>query len=157
MPIQQLPIDFLQNLSYKEKELRWRELFKNREKGEFIYLAETDSKRIIGFSMGSLEQSDLTLKIPGISEYKGELMAIYILQEHQRGHVGTELVKKTVERFLESNIKSMIVWVLKQSPYRKFYEKLGGKYLGEKTLDYGGVDYVAIAYGWNDISPILDF
>lgn len=150
------PSEFLQNLSYKEKEIRWRERFNNREKEEIIYLAETNSKNIIGFSMCSLEQSDRTLKIPGISKYIGEIMAIYILQEYQRKHIGTKLVKLVVERLLETNIKTMIVWVLKDSPYRKFYESLGGKYVGEKMLEYGSTNYRTIAYGWNDIRLILD-
>jgi GNAT superfamily N-acetyltransferase len=150
------PPEFLQNLSYKEKEIRWRERFNNREKKEFIYLAETTSKKIVGFSMCSLEQSDRTLTIPGISKYIGELMAIYILQEYQRKLIGTKLVKLVVERLLENNIKTMIVWVLKDSSYHKNYEFLEGKYVGEKMLEYGGVNYSTIAYGWNDIRLILD-
>ncbi|GAI96637.1 unnamed protein product, partial [marine sediment metagenome] len=36
--------EFLQNLSYKEKEIRWRQLFDNPEREIFIYLAEEVSK-----------------------------------------------------------------------------------------------------------------
>ncbi|MFX0076400.1 MAG: GNAT family N-acetyltransferase [Candidatus Hermodarchaeota archaeon] len=149
------PVDFLQSLSYREKELRWRERFTNPKKKEFIYLAETDSKKVIGFSMGSLKQTDQTLKIPGISKYVGELMAIYVLQEFQRRHIGTKLVNLVVERLLERKIYSMIVWVLRDSPYTRFYETLGGRYVGEKMLEYGGVNYATIAYGWDDIHQIL--
>lgn len=151
------PSKFLKNLSYEEKELRWRERFDNPERKIFIYIAEEVSKGIIGFSMGSLEQSDHTLKIPGIGKYGGELMAIYILKEYQRKRIGLKLVKMTVERLLESDINSMIVWVLKNSPNCKFYEILGGKYVGEKTLEYGGADYITIAYGWDDIRLILAY
>ncbi|MFX1448777.1 MAG: GNAT family N-acetyltransferase [Promethearchaeota archaeon] len=151
------PPEFLQNLSYKEKEIRWLELFNNPERRIFIYLAETALKKIVGFSMGSLEQSDLTHKIPGIQNYIGELMAIYILKEYQRKHIGLKLMKMIVERFLENDIKSMIVWVLKASPNCKFYEILGGKYVGEKMLKYGGTNYITIAYGWDDISQILSY
>ena len=107
--------------------------------------------------MGSLEQSDLTLKIPGIRKYIGELMAIYILQEYQRKYIGEKLVKMIVERLLESDINSMIVWVLKDSPNCKFYEILGGKYVGEKMLEYGGANYITIAYGWDEIRLILAY
>jgi len=151
------PPEFLQNLSYKEKEIRWRQRFNNPEKEAFIYLAETDSIKIVGFSMGSLEQSDLTLKIPGISKYIGELMAIYIHQEYQRKHIGVKLVKMIVERLIESDISSMIVWVLKDSPNCKFYEILGGKHVGEKMLEYGRANYTTIAYGWDDIRKILAY
>lgn len=151
------PSKFLKNLSYEEKELRWRELFNNPERDIFIYIAEEVSKGIVGFSMGSLEQSDLSLKIPGISRYIGELMAIYILQEYQRKHIGKKLVKLVVERLLENDIKNMIVWVLKDSPNCKFYEILGGRYVGEKSLEYGGMSYITIAYGWDDIRQILSY
>ena len=148
--------EFLQNLSYKEKEIRWRQLFDNPEREIFIYLAEEVSKEIVGFSMGSLEQSNLTLKIPGIRNYIGELMAIYVLQEHQRKKIGLKLVKLIVERLIESRINSMIVWVLKENPYRKFYEYIGGKYIGEKMLEIDATNYIEIAYVWKDITKILE-
>ena len=151
------PPEFLQNLSYKENEIRWRRRFTNPEREIFIYLAETDSKEIVGFSMGSLEQHDLTLKILGIRGYVGELMAIYVLKEHQRKKIGLKLVKMIVERLNERNIKSMIVWVLKDNPYCKFYEILGGKYVGEKMLEIEGINYIEIAYGCDNIHQILSY
>ena len=151
------PREFLRNLSVKENEIRWQQRFDNPKRKIFIYLAEDVSKEIVGFSMGSLEQSDLTLKIPRIRHYIGELMAIYILKEYQRKKIGLKLMKMTVERLLESNINSMIVWVLKSNPNCKFYEILGGKYVGEKMLEIEGVNYIEIAYGWEDISQILSY
>ena len=151
------PSEFLNNLSYEDKELRWREIFENSKRKIFIYIAEDVSKGIIGFCMGSLEQSEHTLKIPGIRNYIGELMAMYILSEYQRKHIGLKLVKMTVQRLMECEINSMIVWVLKDSPNCKFYEILGGKYVGEKMLAYGGVGYITIAYGWDDIRTILAY
>jgi GNAT superfamily N-acetyltransferase len=151
------PPEFLKDLSYIKKEIRWRERFNNPERKEFIYLAETESKKIVGFSMGSLEQLSPPLKNPSIRKYLGDLMAIYVLEEYQRRRIGTKLVKMIVERLLENDINSMIVWVLKDSPNCRFYEILGGKYVGEKMLEYGGMDYVTIAYGWDDIRQLLSY
>jgi len=148
--------EFLHNISYEEKEIRWRQLFEKPEREIFIYLAEEVSKEIVGFSMGSLEQSNLTLKIPGIRNYIGELMAIYVLQEHQRKKIGLKLVKLIVERLIESRINSMIVWVLKGNPFCNFYERIGGKYIGEKMLEIDDTNYIEIAYGWVDITKILE-
>ena len=36
-----------------------------------------------------------------------------------------------------------------------FYEILGGKYVGQKMLEKEGIEYVAIAFGWDDIRTIL--
>ena len=84
-------------------------------------------------------------------------MAIYILKEYQRKKIGLKLVKMVVERLLESNIKSMIVWVLKGNPNCKFYEILGGTYIGQKMLEIESVNYIEVAYGWDDIRPILSY
>jgi len=149
------PADFLQSLSYAENEIRWRKRFTNPERKVFIYIAETDSKEIVGFSMGSPEQFELALKIPSIRKYVGEIMAIYVLKQYQRKKIGLKLVKLIVERLVEKDIRSMIVWVLQGNPYYKFYEALGGKYVGQKMLEIEGVNYVEHAYGWVDIREIL--
>lgn len=31
----------------------------------------------------------------------------------------------------------MIVWVLRDNPYRSFFEKLGGNYLGDQFIEIG--------------------
>ena len=151
------PADFLYNLSYEEGEAKWRQRFTNPDKNIFFYIAETDSKEIVGFALGNLEQNDLTHNIPGIEKYIGELMAIYVLKEYQRRGIGLKLVKLIVKRLLELNINTMIVWVLKDNPNWKFYEVLGGKYLGQGILLKEGTNYIKLAYGWKDIRQIISY
>jgi GNAT superfamily N-acetyltransferase len=151
------PADYLNSLSYEESEEKWRKRFINPERNIFFYIAETDAKEIVGFVLGDFEQYDLTLKIPGIRKYVGELRAIYVLKEYQRRGIGVKLVKMVVERLLEKDINSMIVWVLKDNPNSKFYEILGGIYAGQKMFEKVGVESVAIAYGWDDICQILSY
>ena len=149
------PADFLNNLSYEEGEEKWLKRFINPERAIFFYIAETDAKEIVGFALGALEQYDLNLNIPGIKKYVGELMAIYVLEVYQRRGIGVKLVKMVVERLFEQEINSMIVWVLKDNPNWRFYEVLGGKYLGKGILQKEGANYIKIAYGWDDIRLIL--
>ncbi len=147
--------EFLRNLSYKENEIKWRQRFEDPERSWFNYVAEDDSKKIIGFSTGNLEQWNFSLEVPGLKNYLGELMAVYVLKEHQRKHIGLELVKLIVENLLKNDVKSMVVWVLKGNPNYKFYEIFGGKYIGQKMLEIDGKDYIELAYGWTDITTIL--
>ncbi|NVM45545.1 MAG: GNAT family N-acetyltransferase [Candidatus Lokiarchaeota archaeon] len=84
-------------------------------------------------------------------------MAIYVLKEYQRRGIGVRLVKLIVERLHEHNINSMVIWVLKDNPNWKFYEVLGGKYLGQGILQKEGADYIKIAYGWEDTRKILTY
>ena len=152
-----LPVDFLNNLSYEDSISKWQQRFTDSERYIFFYIAETDTKEVIGFALGILEQSDPTSKIPDINKYIGELKAIYVLKEYQRRGIGVRLVRLIVEKLLEHNINNMIVWVLKDNPNWKFYEKLGGKYLGQGIQQIGESDYIKIAYGWEDISKILSY
>lgn len=151
------PADFLNNLSYEDAEAKWRQRFTNPERHIFFFIAETESKEIVGFALGNLEQNDPTPSIPNINKYIGELMAMYVLKEYQRRGIGVRLVKLIVERLIEHNINSMVIWVLKDNPNWKFYEVLGGKYLGQGILQKEGANYIKIAYGWDDIQKILAY
>ncbi|NHJ21597.1 MAG: GNAT family N-acetyltransferase [Candidatus Lokiarchaeota archaeon] len=152
-----LPTDFLNNLSYEDGISKWQQRFTEPERYIFFYIAETDSKEVIGFALGSLEQSDPTPNIPDINKYIGELKAIYVLKENQRRGIGVRLVKLIAEKLVEQDINSMVVWVLKDNPNWKFYEILGGKYLGQGIQKIGESDYIKIAFGWEDISKILTY
>jgi hypothetical protein len=41
--------------------------------------------------------------------------------------------------------------VLKRNPYRRFYQKLGGRILGEETIEIGGVPFQELVYGWEGL------
>jgi len=152
-----LPADFLKNLSYEDGVAKWRQRFTDPEKYIFFYIAEIDSKEIVGFALGNLEQSDPTPSISDINNYIGELKAVYVLKEYQRRGIGARLVKLIVEKLIEHNINSMVVWVLKDNTSRKFYEILEGNYLGQGIQKIGEFNYIKNAYGWDDIHKILTY
>ncbi|HXQ79423.1 MAG TPA: GNAT family N-acetyltransferase [Thermoplasmata archaeon] len=40
--------------------------------------------------------------------------------------MGTSLTREAAKHLQSIGLSSMLVWVLDQNPYRRFYEKLGG-------------------------------
>ena len=51
-----------------------------------------------------------------------------------------------VEWLRERNCKSMLIWVLKDNPTRKFYEAMGGKVLAKPSLQlFFAVNEIALA------------
>ncbi len=146
--------DFLQSLVYKGRESRWKERLENQEEKHFFYVVEDELRNIIGFTVGGLEQFEPNIEDPITSKYNGELLAIYVLGEYQRKGIGAQLVQKVVNHLLEHGINSMLVWVLKESKYRAFYEKLRGKYLTENYKEIGGDKYIVVSYGWDNIKEI---
>ena len=147
--------DYLQSLSYEDNEKNWRQRLENPTHGAKIFVAETNQNEIVGFTFVTLEKCNPILALLQVERFKGELCAIYVLNEFQHKKIGTELVKLGVIYLKVKNIDSMITWVLKQNPSRIFYEKLGGRVLGEQSIEIGGNRYTEIAYGWEDIKKIL--
>lgn len=146
--------DFLQSLDYKGRESQWKERLENQEKNHFFYVVEDELRNIIGFAVGGLEQFEPNIEDPITSKYDGELLAIYVLEDYQRKGIGAQLVQKVVKNLLEHAINSMLVWALKESKYRAFYEKLGGKYLTENYKEISGDKYIVVSYGWDNIKEI---
>jgi len=50
--------DFLQNLSYKNSKVQWKERLEEKNEKYFTYVAESNSGIIVGFALGGLEQFD---------------------------------------------------------------------------------------------------
>lgn len=62
------------------------------------------------------------------------------------------LVDRVVDRFRGQGFRSMRVWVLEGNPASAFYERLGGRRAGTKSISIGNEDYLEAAYGWSDLS-----
>jgi ribosomal protein S18 acetylase RimI-like enzyme len=57
---------------------------------------------------------------------KGEIYAIYVLQEHQKSGVGTMLLEQAMSRLEEKQLVPYFVFALEQNiTAQKFYERLG--------------------------------
>ncbi|MFX1313185.1 MAG: GNAT family N-acetyltransferase [Promethearchaeota archaeon] len=147
--------EYLQSLSYSDKEENWTQRIENPTHGAIIYVAEIDLHGIVGFILATLEKCNPNLIIPHPEKFKGELCAIYVLKNFQRKKIGSELIKLVKKYFKANNVNSMIVWVLKENSSRRFYETLGGKYLGEQSIEIAGNIYIEIAYGWENIEDFL--
>jgi L-amino acid N-acyltransferase YncA len=140
---------FLDSLSYTEREKRWQATLSQPDRREVIYVAEDNNRKIVGFISGGPNRSD-------DRNYQGELYAIYLLQEAQGKGVGLKLVQALVKKLLQNKMESMMVWVLAGNPSRRFYEALGGTPVRTAKISIGGENYEEIAYGWENIQSILD-
>jgi len=139
--------DYLNNLSYESKAKDWEKKLFNEDSNEFMYVAEIDNTKIIGFASASLFRTN--------DSFEREIYSIYILKEFQRKGIGKLLIEAIVEKFIESNVRTMIIWTLQENPSRLFYEHLGGKIVDRRIIQRGGKELQQIAYGWEDITYIL--
>ena len=136
-----VPQSFLDNMTVEKR----AKAFANRAGAGFykMFLAETQ-EGVLGF-MDVGEPRDRELS------YDAELYAIYILKEFQRKGIGQELFRLGVGAAVAAGMNSMYLLALEVSPYRPFYEKLGGKLAGRKVVALDGVDFSAVIYAWDKL------
>ena len=142
--------EYLVGLSYRNRESLWKELLTADRAGTSYFVADAGGGDIVGFANAGPERE-------GDRTYRGELYAIYILEEYQRMGLGRRLFSSVTRRLLADGFNSMLLWVLEDNhPAIQFYESLGGERVGRKTITIGGVDLVEVAYGWREITGLVD-
>jgi GNAT superfamily N-acetyltransferase len=137
-----IPAAVLDGLSYKQRSRYWRGFLSKEARG-FMGVAEDSHAGVVGFACcGPNREEPL--------HYQGQLYAIYVLEEHQRLGIGHQLFEEARKWLSKRALDSMIVWVLRENPYRKFYESLGGELVGERTINVGEAESREVAYGWDN-------
>ncbi|HZR38997.1 MAG TPA: GNAT family N-acetyltransferase [Ktedonobacteraceae bacterium] len=138
--------EVLDELSYERREQMWVGILSGDK--NFTFVAEDEAGRIVGFIDGGPERE-------GDPVYKGELYAIYLLEECQGSGLGRRLTRALVEKLIEAGFSTMLVWVLVTNSARHFYEALGGQLVKMKKDERDGYTLDEAAYGWLDIHTIL--
>jgi ribosomal protein S18 acetylase RimI-like enzyme len=117
--------------------------------GEITAVAEDEAGRVVGLASGGPPHEPF-------KNFDAELFVLYILLACQGQGVGRRLVAQVAAGLQEAGHRALIVWVLRDNPARGFYERLGGRLRGEKVIQIGGAPLVDVAYGWDDLSALLE-
>lgn len=136
----------LDGLSIEKRVEKWLEWFENPPLGSCLLVAEGE----IGM-MGFVSAGPARPEAGDV----GEVYAIYLAQAAQRQGAGRALMRQAAHHLIDQGFRSMQLWVFKDNtPARKFYEALGGKYLREQPIDIGSQRLLEVAYGWNDLANL---
>lgn len=138
-----MPDDFMDERTFEDRVQKWNETFESDY--EILLVAESDGN-IIGFCGGAKNEHEATK-----DKYRYELKKIYILKEYHGMGIGKMLVKEFVSKVKELGYNSLFLWVLASNPYRRFYDKLGGKVVAEKEYHPAGHVLKGDGYGWENL------
>jgi ribosomal protein S18 acetylase RimI-like enzyme len=146
-----VPDDFLRGLSYERTAERWRKTFwEDRAPGVAVFVAENQAQEIVGIAICGPEQSQDPI-------YQGEIYVLYVLPQYQNQGIGRRLVAACVGHLTgRLAFETMLIWVIAENPYRKFYESLGGRMIGEKSKEIGGKLISEVSYGWEEIHKLAN-
>lgn len=141
--------DYLDNLHMEDRLARWQQLLAFEQSGTFAYVVEDAPGEVVGFAYGGPERT-------GRPDYSGELWALHVAGPYQRSGLGRRLTSEVARRLHSMGFNSLMLWVLTENhPARRFYERLGGVYVTERVEAFAGGSIDEVAYGWPDISPLL--
>ena len=137
--------DVLDTMSEVERRSHWSEILQRPEHATFV--AEVEGHGIVGFANGGPERD-------GREDYRGELCGLYVLPDWHGQGIGRQLVATFTRWLMDSGFDTMLVWTLADNPYRRFYERLGGKLVAEKKNEIGEQKLLEVAFGWDDVTAL---
>jgi ribosomal protein S18 acetylase RimI-like enzyme len=141
-----LPEDYLRHRSVEKRTKALQERFAETDSLYEMLVAEDRERGIVGFADFGGPR--------GENGFQAELYSIYFLPEFQGKGIGGHLMRMCRERLKAHGLNSMSLDSLEVSPFRRFYEKMGGEVVGSGTHDLGGVEFRTIHYGWRDLDEL---
>jgi len=131
---------FLNGLTVEAQSERLRTRLSGTDNSYRMFVAELSDGRVVGFADTGRPRDDVA--------YDAELYSIFLLHEFQGKGIGGRLFNM-VKQFLSLQGKtSMYLRALEQSPYRPFYEKMGGQVISKIRLQLDNIEVDAVLYGW---------
>jgi ribosomal protein S18 acetylase RimI-like enzyme len=141
------PETYLQRFSYEEQEQDWLELL-SANSGDVVLVAVSADEQVMGYALARAEID----VYPG---YDAEILALHVGQRGQGRGIGTALLRATVAELREQGCSSVMLWTLLGNPVRRWYERLQGRLVDERSYRVDGWDVVEVAYGWESILTLL--
>ncbi len=144
-----IPNDVLLAMSPEGAARRWRATLAESGYRSGAVVAEDHPSGLIGLgSFGPNRDRGLP--------FGGEIFTLYVDPFHQGTGVGKALTTAMFEALVEGGIHSCIVWTLALNPSRFFYEAAGAEFVARKLDRIGGMPVELAAYGWSDLTAVLD-
>jgi L-amino acid N-acyltransferase YncA len=142
-----LPSDLLDSVSAVVRAAMWRGGLE-RERPILLFVAQRAGGDLVGFAAGGATRATSL-------SHDAEVYAIYVVRAAQERGCGRRLIAALADALLARGYKSLCLWVLEENAgARRFYQRLGGAVVGEKTEVDGEHKFTEVAYGWDNLESL---
>src|ERR1043166_4096792 len=139
--------NLLDSVSAVVRAAMWRGALEH-ERPISLFVGQQQSGDLVGFAGGGARRG-------GALPHDAEVYAIYVLRAAQQRGCGRRLMAAVADALLARGFKSLCLWVLEENAgARRFYQRLGGAVVGEKTEVDGGYEFKEVAYGWDSLGSL---
>ncbi|MGP8057957.1 MAG: N-acetyltransferase family protein [Nitrososphaerales archaeon] len=143
-----VPDKHLDGMSYDRSQRNWEECITDPDKRNALFVAKDDGGTVVGFAACGAARDDAR-------DYGSELYTIYVNQSMQRKGLGKRLVLSVAQDLKARGFDSMMVWVLADNRYRRFYESIGGRQIRTREVAVGGKTLPESGYGWRGMDALI--
>jgi ribosomal protein S18 acetylase RimI-like enzyme len=151
----QVPDWLLETRTYEVSTNGWARTIRENAPGTHLQVAELDGA-IVGIAMGGPPGPWPFDDAERERRRTGECYALYIDTSKQGSGIGRALLRDLADRLAAGGTERLIIGVLAaNAPARAFYERMGGKLLGERDFDDEGVQLAETVYVWDDLRTLL--
>ncbi len=131
----------------------WAHFLRNKPEKTELFVAEFwkgPNKGVVGFGLAGPEKV-------GLTEYNGEVQALYLMQSVIGQGIGKRLMKAMAKYLIQQDLTKVCVWaVFENDRARRFYAKMGGDHVSCRYLELPPSRIKEAAYGWDHASQILE-
>ena len=126
----------------------WRASIGRRDPLHHVLVVERGVDGMIGFATFGAERV-------GHGRRRGEIHTLYVLPRHQGEGHGRRLMAGAAEQMQADGFGDAVLWVLKENQLgRRFYERMGGSFGGERGTRLGNEDLRLISYEWSSLAAL---
>jgi ribosomal protein S18 acetylase RimI-like enzyme len=144
-----LPEAVIARQNVDDRETQWRRTLERDPRLSDVFVTEQGGA-VVGFVASGPRRGD-------VLKQDAEIYALYLLRAHQRRGLGRALCRAGALRLRERGLGSVAAWVLRENePARRFYERIGGRLIDERTATESGATLVEVAYCWDDLGALTD-
>ncbi len=141
------PPDYLDQFSDAERAEGWHDLLAE-QLDQFVYVAVTPTGEVVGYACCDPDGND-------DPAYAAELTTMHVLPAYRNQGIGRRLIGAVVAHLQAQGATALMLWTLAPNTgARRFYERLGGRPLGEHIIPLNEEETVTVpevSYGWTDL------
>jgi ribosomal protein S18 acetylase RimI-like enzyme len=145
-----LPDEALAALSVADRTALWERIITQSSSTTTTFVVDQGDGIAAFGACGVQRDADLARR-----GFAGEVSSIYVLASAQKRGVGAALMRAMSAALTTRGLVGMSLWVLRENAIaRRFYDRLGGQVLGERTERRPFGEIVEVSYGWPDLQRL---